>query len=65
MHFVGWVARDGSLIFFFADGVMSGGEGDGLVGVKDNLSDSSLFRSISKVCLFFYLKNPSKKDINY
>jgi hypothetical protein len=48
---------------------MSGGGGDRLgVGgwcVGNNLADFYLFRSISKVCLFFCLKNASKKDVNY
>jgi hypothetical protein len=33
--------------------------------VRDNLVDFCLFRSISKVCLFFCLKNTYKKAINY
>jgi hypothetical protein len=36
-----------------------------LVDVRDNLSDSSLFRCISVACLFFCLKNTYKKAINY
>ena len=33
--------------------------------VRDNLSDSILFRCMSKVYLFFCLKNTSKKEANY
>jgi hypothetical protein len=33
--------------------------------VRDNLSDSRLFRCMSGDCLFFCLKNVSKKDVNY
>jgi hypothetical protein len=39
-----------------------------LVDVRDNLSDlsdSRLFRCISVVCLFFWIKNIYKKAINY
>ncbi len=61
----GWVACDGSLIFF----LMSGDDGDhfGVAWwcVRDNLSDSGLFRCMSKVCLFFCLKNTSKKAVIY
>ena len=61
----GWAACDGSLIFF----LMSGGGGDRLgVGgwcVRDNLSDSSLFRCISKVYSFSCLKKSHKKAVNY
>jgi hypothetical protein len=62
----GWVACDRSLIFFF----LMSGDGDDRFGVggwcvRDNLSDSNLFRCISVICLFFCLKNASKKDVNY
>ena len=33
--------------------------------IRDNLSDSSLFRCMSKVYLFFCLENTSKKAVNY
>ena len=33
--------------------------------VRDNLSDSSLFRCMSKVCLFFCLKKSHKKAVIY
>jgi hypothetical protein len=49
--------------------VISGDPGNrfGVVGwcVRDNLAGFYLFRCMSKVCLFFCLKNVSKKDVNY
>ena len=69
---LGWVACDRSLIFFLMSG--DGGDGDdrlgvaalcGWVDVRDNLSDSILFRCMSKVCLFCCLKKSSKLLVNY
>ena len=49
--------------------LMSGGGGDrfGVGGwcVRDNLSDSGLFRCASKVYLFFCLKKSRKLLVNY
>ena len=72
---LGWAACDGSLIFFLSPRMSGdGGDADDVVGrllwrgwvdVRDNLADFCIFRSISGVCLFFCLKNTSKKAINY
>lgn len=66
MHFLmdGWPVMGRSS--FLMSGCDDGSDRLGVVvEVRDNFADSSLFRYISKVCLFFCLKNTIKKDINY
>ena len=49
------------------DGDGDGGDRLGVVWwcVRDNLAGFYLFRSMSRVCLFFCFKNTSKKAVNY